>query len=48
MAPEHLEALADGTVDGVDGRSDIYGLGVVLFEAVLGDKPFQPLARGRR
>ena len=40
MAPEHLEALADGTVDGVDGRSDIYGLGVVLYEALMGVRPF--------
>ena len=40
MAPEHLEALAEGTVDGVDGRSDIYGLGVVLYEALMGVRPF--------
>ena len=40
MAPEHLEALAEGTVDGVDGRSDIYGLGVVLYEALMGARPF--------
>ena len=39
MAPEHLEALADGVADGVDARSDIYALGVVLFE-VLGRRPF--------
>ncbi|MEJ7638866.1 MAG: serine/threonine-protein kinase [Singulisphaera sp.] len=40
MAPEHLEALAGGTVDGVDSRSDIYGLGVVLYEALMGVRPF--------
>ena len=40
MAPEHLEALAGGTADGVDGRSDIYGLGVVLYEALMGARPF--------
>jgi serine/threonine protein kinase/predicted Zn-dependent protease len=42
MAPEHLEALADGQTDEVDGRSDIYGVGVLLFEAVAGRKPFLP------
>jgi eukaryotic-like serine/threonine-protein kinase len=43
MAPEHLEALADGLLDGVDCRADIYALGVVLFEA-LGTRPFSQLA----
>ena len=41
MSPEHLEALADGRPDGVDGRSDVYALGVVLFEA-MGARPFGP------
>lgn len=39
MAPEHLEALADGDPDRVDGRADLYALGVVLFEA-MGTRPF--------
>jgi serine/threonine protein kinase/Tfp pilus assembly protein PilF len=39
MAPEHLDALADGSPDGVDERADVYGLGVVLFEA-MGTRPF--------
>lgn len=42
MAPEHLMALADGVADRVDGRADIYGLGVLLFEAVMGSRPFPP------
>ena len=46
MAPEHLEALAEGLSDRVDGRSDIYGLGVLLYEAVVGKKPFQPPRKG--
>ena len=41
MSPEHLEALAEGRTDGVDARSDIYALGVVLFEA-MGVRPFGP------
>ena len=40
MAPEHLEALADGCSERVDGRADIYGLGIVLFEALTGARPF--------
>jgi serine/threonine protein kinase/Tfp pilus assembly protein PilF len=40
MAPEHLEALADGASEKVDGRSDIYGLGILLFEALTGSRPF--------
>ncbi len=42
MAPEHLESLAEGLSDRVDRRSDIYGLGVLLFEAIVGKKPFPP------
>jgi serine/threonine protein kinase/predicted Zn-dependent protease len=47
MAPEHLEALAEGSSDRVDLRSDLFGLGVLLFEAVGGAKPFRPPAKGR-
>ena len=42
MAPEHLESLAEGLSDRVDRRSDIYGLGVLLYEAIVGKKPFLP------
>jgi serine/threonine protein kinase/predicted Zn-dependent protease len=47
MAPEHLEALADGEPGGVDARADLYALGVVLFEA-MGSRPFpaRPKSKG--
>ncbi|HEV3121662.1 MAG TPA: serine/threonine-protein kinase, partial [Isosphaeraceae bacterium] len=39
MAPEHLEALAEGTPEEIDGRADLYALGVMVFEA-LASRPF--------
>jgi serine/threonine protein kinase/predicted Zn-dependent protease len=47
MAPEHLEALAEGDSERVDGRSDVYSLGVLIYEAVVGKKPFSPPRKGR-
>ncbi len=46
MSPEHLRDLADGEPEGVDHRADIFGLGVVLYEALSGCRPFAPPARG--
>jgi serine/threonine protein kinase len=46
MAPEHLEALADSRGDLVDARSDVFSMGVLLYEALLGAKPFEPPPKG--
>ncbi len=35
MSPEHMEALADGGSKSVDARSDLYALGVVLFDCLV-------------
>jgi len=40
MSPEQAQHL-----DSLDGRSDIYSLGVVLFEALTGELPYKPTAK---
>jgi serine/threonine protein kinase/tetratricopeptide (TPR) repeat protein len=47
MAPEHLRAMASRNpvlVRKVDQRADIYSLGMVLFETLVGARPFEQSA----
>ncbi len=46
MAPEHLDAWGQPQAAVVDRRADIYSLGVVLFELLIGTRPFQETGEG--
>jgi serine/threonine protein kinase len=39
MAPEQLRAYLDQRKDGMDGRADLYALGVMVYELLAGDHP---------
>ncbi len=50
MAPEHMDAFNpehERRPDSLDGRADLFGLAVTLWELLAGSRPFGPEALGR-
>eukprot|EP00917_Polyrhabdina_sp_WS-2016_P016596 GHVP01035874.1.p1 GENE.GHVP01035874.1~~GHVP01035874.1.p1 ORF type:complete len:128 (-),score=13.60 GHVP01035874.1:99-482(-) len=40
MPPEHLEAALNRKISKIDGRFDVWSLGIILHELVMGYRPF--------
>src|SRR5437016_6258072 len=41
MSPEQWGMLPEGRVGEIDGRADIYSMGVIFYELITGNKPFK-------
>jgi eukaryotic-like serine/threonine-protein kinase len=43
MAPEQLQAMKDKRPEAIDGKADVFALGVILYEWLAGTLPFGPV-----